>query len=708
MVVQKRLIAPFTIGLENDMKPWLQQEDAMERLEDCYIYQGSIKKRFGYRLILGSLYNSMLGSTIGNSGESGTIEIDLPVDPTEITTGQIFWVGTKKYIITSRDPLQISPDDGTISINLETKKVEITTDPNTSIRFSSALPVIGLRLRESFETNFEEMVAFDPKLSYHIQGDKFEALKGKTWTASDSHYMWTVNYRGQRAYENYLYAVNYNGDDGIAYLPSYSDTWTTIFPKTSDGKLKSSKMLIGFRNHLIAINTIEDVNEVDTTKQNKVFPSRARWSQFGDPRNEDTSWLDNEGRGGFIDAPTRQNAISCAVVGGQLLVGFERSTWELRYRGDPFITFEWILIDPELGIESTFSHVSIGNTLIGIGNVAVTQSTPSNVRRIDQKIPKEVYKYHNCCQNIERVYGIRDHLQELIYWSVPDQQNKHKFPNKILVYNYNMNTWSYFNESFTCYGYYQKRSGITWKTVGQYYPTWAAWKMPWRSGRTQSAFPEIAAGNQQGIVFVIEQENNTNAPSLVITSISENQTIKSKNHNLNLGDFVRFEPDGIIAKVNRVIDADTFQVDEEPTQGSEMLRRVSNWLVVTKQFNPTTSAGLKFTFTQLGFLLDITKRGEMIVDYITNSGLGSTIRESAVDGVIYGDMRLYSKPEDLDDWTEIERDYSWHDYFPQEQGNFIQIIIKMSDEQMKNWSISSESFVLHAILLYMKPRGRIA
>lgn len=706
--MQKRLIAPFTIGLENDLKPWLTQEDAMERLDDCYIYQGRIKKRFGYRLILGSLFNSMVGSTIGNSGESGTVELDLPIDNTEITIGQIFWIGTKKYIITSRDPLKISPDDGKITINLETKKITVKTDPNTSIRFSSSLPITGLRRRELFETNFEEMVVFDPKLSYHIVGDKFEALAGKTWTAPDSHYMWTVNYRGQRSFETYLYAVNYNGNDGIAYLPSDSDTWTTIFPKTSNGKLKSSRMLIGFRNHLIAINTIEDVNDRDITRENKVFPSRARWSQFGDPRNEETSWLNNEGRGGYIDAPTRQNAISCEVVAGHLLVGFERSTWELRYRGDAFITFEWIKIDPELGIESTFSHVSIGNTLIGVGNVAVTQSTPSNVRRIDQKIPKEVYKFHNCCQNVERIYGIRDHLQELIYWSVPDQQNKHKYPNKILVYNYNLNSWSYFNDSFTCYGHYQKRTGMTWAKVGQFYPTWASWKMPWRSGRTQSAFPEIAAGNQQGIVFVIEQENNTNAPSLIITSIGANQTITSKNHNLNLGDFVRFEPNGIIAKVNRVIDADNFQVDEEPTPNAEMLRRVSNWLVVTKQFNPNTSAALKFFITQISFLLDITKQGEMIVDYLTNSGLGSTIRESAVDGVIYGDMRLYSKPEDLDDWTEIERNYSWHDYFPQEQGNFIQLIIKMSDEQMKNWSISSESFVLHGILLHLKPRGRIA
>lgn len=706
--MQKRLIAPFAIGLENDMKPWITQEDAMERLDDCYIYQGRIKKRFGYRLILGSLYNSMVGSTIGNSGESGTVELDLPVDPIDLSIGQIFWIGEKRYIITSRDPLEIDPNDGVISINTETKKIQVKTDPNTAVRFSPGLPITGLRLRELFQTNFEEMVAFDPILSYHIVGDKFEALKNKKWTASDSHYMWTVNYRGQRAYETYLYAVNYHGNDGIAYLPSDSDSWTTIFPKTSDGKLKSSRMLIGFRNHLIAINTIEDVNEGNITKENKVFPSRARWSQFGDPRNEDTSWQNKEGRGGFIDAPTRQNAISCAVVGGQLIVGFERSTWELRYRGDPFITFEWILIDPELGIESTFSHVSIGNTLIGVGNVAVTQSTPSNVRRIDQKIPKEVYKYHNCCQNIERIYGIRDHLQELIYWSVPDQQNKHKYPNKILVYNYNLNTWSYFNDSFTCYGYYQKRTGMTWKKVGQFYPTWASWKMPWRSGRTQSAFPEIAAGNQQGIVFVIEQENNTNAPSLIITSISANQTITSKNHNLNLGDFVRFEPNGIIAKVNRVIDSDHFQVDEEPTANAQMMRRVSNWLVVTKQFNPTTAAGLKFIFTQISFLLDITKQGEMIVDYLTNSGLGSTIRESAVDGVIYGDMRLFSKPEDLDDWTEIERNYSWHDYFPQEQGNFIQLIIKMSDEQMKNWSISSESFVLHGILLHLKARGRIA
>ena len=100
------------------------------------------------------------------------------------------------------------------------------------------------------------------------------------------------------------------------------------------------------------------------------FPQRARWSQNGTPyyntgtgvdlpptpfKAQAESWYDDVmGRGGFIDAPTREEALSCAFVRDNLVVYFERSTWMLRYNYDPVNTFIWERVNTDFGSESTF------------------------------------------------------------------------------------------------------------------------------------------------------------------------------------------------------------------------------------------------------------------------------------------------------------------------------------------------------------------
>lgn len=45
---QPFLVAPFNSGISKYLKPWLQTEDAMIDMQDCYTYRGSIQKRDGY------------------------------------------------------------------------------------------------------------------------------------------------------------------------------------------------------------------------------------------------------------------------------------------------------------------------------------------------------------------------------------------------------------------------------------------------------------------------------------------------------------------------------------------------------------------------------------------------------------------------------------------------------------------------------------
>lgn len=695
------LIAGFD-GLVKNVKPWITADKAFRSMINCYLYKTRVRKRFGSHLLGGSLNSAQLKYSIGITNPSGSFSTEIT-----LSIGETIIVGSNRFIITNIDPFTYVPTDPSITITYSSNTLTVQIDPpqpNIAINIAPGLPVQGLLLRETGEINFEDTVAFDTRKSYKHLNNQWVALGGENnWSGDDSNFFWGVNYRGETAYQTYLYVVNYVAADGIKYLPNDSNDWVMIKPKTSDGELHTARLLVGFRDRLIALNTKELVDGAIRT-----FPARARWSQFGDPRNPDVSWLEAASRGGYRDAPTGQQIIGAKILKGHLIVYFERSTWELQYTGYDEYLFEWKQINSELGCESTFSTVPFDESILAIGNVGIHACNGIAVGRIDEQIPKEIYKIHNCCTSVERVHGIRDFVQEMVYWTVPYHRGNSRFPNRILAYNYVEKAYSYFFDSFTCFGYYQRRRDITWSNAKDFYPNWRSAKESWQSGKSRSGFPDIIAGNQQGIVFVIDPQNNTNAPSLIVSGV-DGRKVTIKDHNLTLYDYIRFESTGLIVKINSVISEDQIEVDTMLTSESagDMVRRVSNWYLKTKQFNPGTQVGLKFGFPHIDFLLDVTDNGEMTVDYIVNAGQGSNLSQIAVQDTFYGNMDLWSKPEMIDDWTMIEQEYAWHRYFPQAQGSFIQLIITMSDRQMRDWDIASEEFVLHAIILYVNGRGVI-
>lgn len=50
MAYQPYLVAPSRSGISTYLKPWLQPEDAVTNMEDCFVYRGVIQKRDGYVL----------------------------------------------------------------------------------------------------------------------------------------------------------------------------------------------------------------------------------------------------------------------------------------------------------------------------------------------------------------------------------------------------------------------------------------------------------------------------------------------------------------------------------------------------------------------------------------------------------------------------------------------------------------------------------
>lgn len=720
MVLKSYLVAPSKTGLENNIKPWLLPEDAFETLEDAYVFRGRVRKRFGSSLIgtndLNSRLRINLGDTDGAGGISGTVPGSI------FKVGQMFSIGSEVFTVQATGTPVIMLTTGSATTrSYDTSSggfVIAGASATTPCYFYPAEPVMGLRTRELTSVNFEDTIAFDTQFAYERTGGAWERIVGgaDSWTGSNSQFFWSINYRGANPYETYFYTANFNRADHIRYLPQGSSTWTDLQPQLDSGAtrfLDSCRILVGYKDRLVALNCLETDGGGSRT-----FPSRCRFSQNGDPTAATTSWLDDtRGRGGYIDAPTQQQIITADILKDRLIVYFERSTWELIYTGYPDAPFRWQQLNNELGCESTFSVIGFDSSVLGVGNVGVHACNGVNVSRIDEKIPDEIYKIHNGSNGPERVYGIRDYVPQLVYWAFPSEQEEPTFPNRVLVYNYEMNTWAFFNDSFTCFGYFQKETDLTWATAGTTYPTWSSWETPWDSGRAQSAFPDIIGGNQEGFVLIINPDNNTNGQSLYITNMTPGtSTLTIVDHNLELDDYIRIEDaqgitslNDVIVRVQDVTDSDNIVIDTAFTgtyTGGGKARRISNINIVTKQYNPGTPVGQQFNMPYVDFLLSVTEDGEVSLDYLLNASLGDTVQDTAATGALLGDNTLRTRPED-NQLQQISSQYVWHRYYVQAQGSFIQLRFSMSEDQMKDFDISSSAFEMQAMLLYAEPQGRI-
>lgn len=727
MSIKPFKIAPFSSGLVKDQEPWLIPEDAYQSLDDAYVWRGRVKKRFGYYNLGFSPLNGRLRINIGTTNGAGTLVATI-VPGNVWAVGQMFSVGTQIYTVKTAGSNSMLATSGVGTFDTATGTVTITGSSavSTDVYFYPSTPVMGLISRIINQVNFETLIGFDQQFSYKRQAGSWERLTtgAATWTGGNDDFFWSWNYQGIISSDSFLFVVNNVQADGIRYLNT-ADTWTKLSPviNTAGVILQTCLLIIGFKDRLIAFNT---------TENGLKYKNRARFSQNGKVTDPATDWKqDVKGKGGYIDAYTQEAIVTAELIKDRLIVYFERSTWELVYTGNQTLPFRWQLLNSELGAESTFSVVGFDKMAVAVGNVGIHACNAVNVERIDQKIPDEVFNIHNTNSGPQRVYGIRDYYKELVYWIFPSIENNPTFPNRILVWNYINNTWSFFNDSFTCFGYFQRDSLLTWALLGETYGTWAAWGGTWEGTQEQQEFKSIVAGNQQGFVFVINTDETFNSESLYITDIDNSGSVPQFtviNHNLKNGDYVKVEglsalmPSSNTFRVS-VVSANVIQPDVNSLPlftltgtytGNGYLTRISNLNIISKQWNPLTDQGMQFLIPYIDFLInntsngeDIPSGGEISVDIFTDFNENASLEQFTIPNSISVGSNVISTYNENTIPNQENQTMIWHRYYIGTQGQTIQIKIYMSNDQMRDENISQQDFVLNGLVLYIQPRGRL-
>lgn len=823
MSYQPFLIADLRTGFENDIEPWLEPGDGFPTLEDAFMFRGRVRKKEGYDL-LGRLVQHVAAEAKGNAVGvtfSGTL-LNLPVSAGSV----LFTVGAITFsdAATRNGILEGVPITNSGSINYETGNFVLNFSPAIALTpvvvdydFHTGRPVMGLPFKELKEINQIESIAFDT-----VKANQFSNTLGRyrdisfykttlaviSWTGTDLNYFWSSNLFNALWSTNFVPGYYPNTTDSVGGsgdgIRWYDDTgWVNFNPQLRTTPvaqyLRGCLILIPYRGRMVALNTWE--GDAGATAASN-FPQRARWSQDGTPFYaapvptgidpvffQIDSWSSQvKGKGGFLDAPTGESIVSAYFLKDTLIVAFEASTWALRFTGNNQLPFYWEKINSELGAESTFSMVPFDKGVVYVGNVGVQVCDSVNVERIDLKIPNVVFDIRRGDFASQRVYGIRNYNQQLVYWAFPNFTHHPHFCDQILVYNYLDGSWSIFNDSFMCFGYYQSFTDRTWDSTNI---AWEDADFTWDDDSGQSFFQQIIAGNQTGFVEVLNVES-CNDPSLAITNMTTaDQPIITTDgfHNLASDSFVRIV--GVQGyddlKIQVLPLAPAGSTTYSGTLTNKPLANASVQITVAGlatfkdtgqgtlysidgvgsinyefgtfsiQFNlplPLNSAVtavygqslvnfrtykiVKFSDTQFQILADpivpppdipYIKSGYIIV--VSNINIttkrfnpwikeGKNMRigyfdlfvESTTSGAVSMDIFPADNPQTPVQTINLNTQGSpgqkvWKRAYTFLESNFVQIKIYLSDVQMLNDDIACQDFVLHGLMLWMNPAGRI-
>lgn len=739
-----KILGPKT-GLVTEHEDFLLPDDAYPEIVNAYTRLQKLRRKILPGL-LGRLRRVFTNQPMGNTINATTQTINVfsalvppivgghpEIKPGSVTINVNAGTATFSDSTTSNGSL-IATGTGVSagsSINYSTGDATLVFSPApgvvaVTITFSyyPGLPVMGLCQRERVSENVEQTIAFDTKYAYRFSAGQWVELPSSTpttWNGTDSDFFWPSNwFNDPITNERLFWVTNFSGPTGTPTRYYNDVTWTDFTPAydISGNVIAQSRIIIPFRGRLLMLNTYEGANLAASINQ----PQRIRWSQIGSPLLAD-SWRDDiPGKGGFLDIPISENIISAGFVRDNLVIFCERTTWQLRYTGQAIAPFQIDRVNSELGSKSPFGSVPFDTEIVTIGSRGIISCDSFSAKRIDDNLLNFVFDYtNNDFQGPLRIQGIRDFQLRLAYWTYSSASTDSKFPDRRLMYNYEENSWSIFKDSYTSLGQFYENNDTTWSECE------IAWEdIDWTWQYTQSAFPIIIAGNQEGFVMQLTRPTQVNQ-SLAISAINGGvspMVLTIYDHNLQSGDVIRISsiPTGtafastlnnkVFGIVKLTSDTITLQAYSSTSKqfdidvpgeagtfvGYGRAAPVENFSIKSKKFN-FLEEGQKIQVGFIDILTERTSSGEFTInvytdyadDNVVNNGSDSFFNTVVSTSDEAGQQTGQSKL-----WTRVQCPI---------RANFVQTEFTFSPEQL-NAGKDLTDVQIDAQILWVRPAGR--
>lgn len=417
----------------------------------------------------------------------------------------------------------------------------------------------------------------------------------------------------------------YNGTDVEDYT-AVADNPNYVAPTT--GKLVRAQYVVWFGERLNFI-----IPEIDSTIYNQgiLYSGIRNSSGNGDNFNVAGS--------GLLQADTYENITGMTILGNNLAINFDRSNWIIEKTRDAFNPYFIRRVPGVVGTNAPFSAVSWGDVVKSLGLTGVIGTDGRQSLRVDNKIPFFTQDEIEG-ELFNLIYGGFNRTNSQFMWTYVDTESGNETQDKVLVQNYEFDTWSVNDLRLTVFGQTDLGLNLTWddidETTGN--ESWAQWDTTeeiWNKIGVGNATQKTLAGDDMGFIYEVDSDFDdyyasisaiTNANPCVLTvsesafkvgdkiTISDVEGMTEINNYSDADDTVDYEPWIVTAST-----ATSITINEDstlwgvytPTTGN--VSKVISFSAKTIPFNPYRPIGFRVFVSHVDFLLD-TNGGYIKVD----------------------------------------------------------------------------------------------
>ena len=355
---------------------------------------------------------------------------------------------------------------------------------------------------------------------------------------------------------------------------------------------------------------------------------------------------------GILSGDTSETLNGITPLGNTMVIKFSRSDWTLEKTADAFNPYFIKKLPSTTGTSAPVSVVQWGQEARSVGREGVISTDLRISVRVDNKIP---YFTRDDMDSLkfDLTYGGFDRKNSHFLWLYKSagKDEADNFQDKILVNNYEENSWSTYTARFSVLGTSSNGQNLTWNDIIEANSEDGSWKQ-WNT--TEEIWNKIGigkkvnktlAGDDFGFVYELNTDNDdytrpikavSKAASAEIT-VSAASTIQA--HSFAVGDFVsisgvtgmvdlnNFDPADptaelieytITAITNTTVTVNVDSLEFDPADANTgQISKLITFSAELIPFNPYRSLGRKVYVSHVEFLVD-TNGGFLTVDMIAD------------------------------------------------------------------------------------------
>lgn len=332
---------------------------------------------------------------------------------------------------------------------------------------------------------------------------------------------------------------------------------------------------------------------------------------------------------GLFQADTYQVITGATILGQVIVLNFNRMAYTLEKTKDAFNPYFGRAVPGVLGTNAKFSAIAWNDSVRSIGKTGLLGADGRQNLRIDNKIPN--FTADEIDQvNFNLTYAGFDRVNNQFMWSYLEYESGDTTQNRVLVQNYEEDSWSVYDQRFTVFGQSELGLNLTWddidETTGN--ESWARWDTTeeiWDRIGLGQAVQKTLAGDNLGFIYDINQDYDDYFTNISAIASGATTTITVSATGILAGDLVTIVDVTGMVEINNFVPATneqtkdlylvlsstptsvTINVDSTlytPYISGGTLSKVISFSAETIPFNPYRAIGRRCYVSHVEFYID--------------------------------------------------------------------------------------------------------